>query len=953
MRTSDGRGANGGAGMRRGLVLTAAVCCCLVCRPATAEDVKQVLTAGPVTVELTPRRGGLRILCDGLEVVRHSEIVVTRPPWAPHYYVGPAEETVRTATQALVEGGTQVRMVHRGEDDSFTATETITLTGDGRVEQVFDGRLLAPDSEALVQWRIGALNPTLLVGCPFEAVRKDGQTVAGTVPVSPLEGSTAERTLVAGFKMLTFASRIGPITIEVREGPDLIAYDYRRDRWASPDDPLIWFGDLGSRYKTGAAMRYHVVYHLPQPAGRTQAPLAAQGEAMLARHADAQAYPVDDPPVLVPRPKEVTFGTGGFLVPSPLAIAAADERAGLARAELARFLTAGLGRALTTAATDESSGCVLRLTSAPDWPAEGYRLAVTPGGIIIEAADERGFLNGVQTLKQLTTRTADGGVLVRAAEIRDWPSLRFRGIHMFTGGRGPDLHLRLIRDILGALKLNHLVLECEYIEWDAFPEIHHPQYGMPKSEVRQILAACRAQGIEVTPLVMALGHCQWMFETGHHLDLAEDPEAKWAYCVTNPQTYEFIFKVYEEALELFQPRWFHIGHDEYADRGRVPYRESSKPFTVEELFMQDTLRLHAWLAERGVRTMMWGDMLLAQGEAPDACHARSKESAAALRAQLPDDVIIADWHYCGNPPEDFTSLATFHAAGHETVAATWDRPHNIINFARAAHQQQSLGLLQTTWAGYSLDETSFQRELRQYAAYVLAAEAAWNADAPPAADGFPAQALFLDYMGLSTLRPAHSAGWLADLSSAYNYPLKAAGPDGWFGLGPEHDLSAVPSGVARCKGVAFRLGDVAGGAPAAIVLRSKLTPDPALPTEVRIAVGAPARRLVVLHTLSFACAPGARVGQCEIRYDDGATASIDLVYGENAFACTDLTAAPAAPLVWSGRTAGGVPVGLRVLVWEQPRPEQSISAVTLRAADAAGSWIVLGLTGLDRPAELK
>lgn len=927
-----------------------AACLLAAVLPARAEHSRQVLTAGPVTVELTPRPGGLRILCDGLEVVRHSELVVTRPPWAPHYYVGPTEDAVRTATQALVEGGTQVRMVHRGDDDSFTATETITVTGDGRVEQVFEGRLRAPNSKALVQWRIGGLNPTLLVGCPFEATLKDGQTVAGTVPVTPLEGSANERKLASGFTSLTLLSRIGPIRIEVREGPPLIVYDYRLDCWATPQNPFFWFGDLGSGYQTGAAMRYHVVYHLPQPAGRTQPPLALQGQAMLTRQADAQAYPVEDPPLLVPRPKEATFGAGGFLVPSPLPIAAADERTTLARAELARFLTDGLGRTLITTADDEAPGCLLRPTSTPDLPSEGYRLSVTPAGIIIEAADERGFLYGVQTLKQLTTRTPAGEVLVRAAEIRDWPSLRFRGIHLFTGGRGPDLHLRLIRDILGALKLNHLVLQSEYIKWDAFPEIHHPQYGMPKADIRQILAACGAQGIEVTPLVMSLGHCQWIFETGHHLDLAEDPEAKWAYCVTNPRTYEFIFKVYEEALELFRPRWFHIGHDEYSHRGRVPFRESSKPFTVEALFLQDTLRLHAWLAERGVRTMMWGDMLLAQGEAPDACHARCKESAAALRAQLPDDIIIADWHYCGSPPEDFTSLASFHAAGHETVAATWDQPHNIVNFARAAHQQQSLGLLQTTWAGYSLDEASFQRELHQYAAYVLAAEAAWNADAPPAPDSFPAKSLFLDYLGLSALRQANSAGWLADLSSAYNYPLKAAGPEGWFGLGSASDLSAVPGGVVRLKGVAFQLGDVAGGAPAAIVLRSKLAPDPALPTDVQIAIRARAARLVVLHTMSFACAPGGRVGQCEIQYEDGQAAMIDLIYGENAFAYTDLTATAAAPLVWTGRTTGGAPVALRALVWEHPRPAQVIAALTIRTADAAGSLVILGLTGLERPA---
>jgi len=581
-------------------------------------------------------------------------------------------------------------------------------------------------------------------------------------------------------------------------------------------------------------------------------------------------------------------------------------------------------------------------------PAEGYILKVTGDALTVEASDGAGFRHAVQTLKQLMSIAPDGDVLVRATEIRDWPSLGFRGIHLFTGGQGADLHLQLIRNIIAALKFNRLVLQAEYIEWESHPELHHPKYGMPKSEVRKILTACRQAGIEVIPLVMALGHSQWIFETGHNLDLAEDPEAGYAYCATNPKTYEFLFDIYKEALELFQPRIFHIGHDEFHHRGRVPFRESSKPYTVEQLFTMDTLKLHEWLTARGVQVMMWSDMLLGPGEGPDATSAASRESAAKLRTELPKDILIADWHYVDVPPEKFNDLSIFQKDGFQALAATWNRGGNISNFAKAASDNHALGLLQTTWAGYSLDPNSYAANLRQYAAYVYAAEAAWNADRPPDPDTFPADAYFLDLMGASTLKPANRAGWTADLRPACNYPLAAADAHGWFELGPQHDLSALPRGKVRLKGLEFHVGDAADlNAPAAVLLAGRLTPGLKLPDAVELRMDAQAAQLAILQVTNYTCDAGTKVGSYELTYEDGQQETLDLVYGQNVLAYTDLAAAAAAPVVWSGKTGAGGPASVRVLVWSVAAPEKRIRTLRVRSANAAGSLMILGITGLE------
>ena len=932
---------------------------------AMDDSPRRELSNGNVRVVVEPRKKGISILVDGISVSFSSSLVITTPGWAPHYYLGPNATAVETAVLDQEAGSQTLHLKHVGKDNYFLGDETISLSDSGLVQISLHGRFTPAEGQALIEWRMAALNPTLIVGMPFRARLKNGEMRAGTVPVSPTSPERAASTLAGGFDWIEFDSRIGLIRITAETDRDLVCYDYRKNRWADPAHPLFWFGDQGSYLSKQTPLDYRITIQLPDRGNPEREPLTLRAAVKTTPQQLAQTYPDDEPPTIIPRPKEAVFADGGFrlntknsphtpdsLLEISISSEAVQQICAPAVLELRRFLTA-FHTTLVSEPHSESDSAQpsIQFDLPPDesaWPAEGYELQVDAGGVIIRAADSHGFLYAVQTLKQLFHVETDGTRLFRAAAIRDWPSLSFRGVHLFTGGQGSALHEKLIRNVLAALKMNNLVLEAEYVEWDSHPELHHPKYGMPKSEVRRIVTLCRDLAIEITPLINSLGHCQWMFYNRRNLELAEDPEAGWAYCVTNPKTYEFLFEIYTEAIELFQPKWFHIGHDEFTHRGRYPYRAASRKFTAEELLMIDTLRLHDWLRQRGLDVMMWGDMLLGKGEGPDACHAEAAEPAAALRERLPDDILITDWHYIGSPAEKQTSLGKFHSAGLQTVAATWQNPSNIANFAQAAYQQNSRGLLQTTWAGYSLDPESFQAALPQYAAYVLAAECAWNADRLPNPATYPAGMYFLRLMDLSTLRPAIRAGWTTNLSNIVNYSLQAEDAYGWFGLGREHDLSMLPSGPVSLRGIKFDLCDSGSdSAPAAIVLQSKLTRGNAYPNVVTIGLRATASRVALLQATNFPCARGEQVGQYEFTYTDGRTEVLPLIYGENIFAYTERGSAPAAPIVWRGTTRSGQPVTLRVLLWDNPRPASSLESITIRSADAPGALMLIGLTGLD------
>ena len=132
--------------------------------------------------------------------------------------------------------------------------------------------------------------------------------------------------------------------------------------------------------------------------------------------------------------------------------------------------------------------------------------------------------------------------------------------------------------------------------------------------------------------------------------------------------------------------------------------------------------------ELRVRPMMWGDFMLAPGEAVDATNGVNATEAQARREFLrtAPGVMVADWHYANDPrPESYRSLALWKSLGASPVAASWFRPNNIRGHTLAA-VRAGAGTLQTTWAGTLSDEVSMVRHLEQFTALILAADYAWS-----------------------------------------------------------------------------------------------------------------------------------------------------------------------------------------------------------------------------------
>ena len=1000
--------------------------------PATASlDASVPVAIGRWTARYL--RNGLSLEFDQVPLVRGGLVQVFAKDYSKGYY-GSSSANARPTVETLADGGRAYTTLftYAAETQKFTAAQRIEVHPDNTVTFALRYRWDGPEP-ALLEWNTARLWAYPLIGATYRA--EQAASAASTVDrIGPLPKASKypADNLAPLWQSLTFqGTAFGALDLRVGAGEPAegVLFDGRNDDYLR-DEKLFWLGLLGAEMKPGQEMTRSFTLTLPAPRTLPLAiPVSLSTEtrpAKIVRIPDAARPlpPLRDSlnhPVLIPEPKVVRFPaeeTADFAVVGPLVL---DDRLPVGaefdpvRQEMKRF-TGDINhetgvKAIVRTGPMGGHSISVRTEALATLPAEGYQLSVTPEEVQIVGRDPVGAFYGLQTLRQLLQRRANGRFVFAGASISDWPSLPFRGVHLFVGKEALPFHERLIERVLSRFKLNRMVLECEYAHWRTHPEVAVP-YGMSLDDLRTDVASARAHFLEPIPLVNSLGHSEWIFANHQHQDFVEDINSQHAYDASNPASYKFIFDVFGEALDIFHPHLFHIGHDEVKvpsqdkDFGRYPARPANIRKGASALFIEDTDRLAEWLRGRGVRTILWSDMLLHESEGPvlpgvpimTAANAPNVAEAARRRSAMPTDAVIADWRYTPGD-EQRNGLDLFRQRGEETLACPWFQPENIRGWALQAIAHHSLGTLQTTWAGF--DSSAGQLEgwydYRQFTAYILAAEYAWSGQErhpydlfgkpfyrgfePPKPEtplnsypAFPQRkseaALPYDAMTVfnRAYRETQSAarqqpGWYLSLREAANIRLNDTWPDAlpltaYVPTRNPHSADARDWPIEERE--APQIADVGirtlGARPGGIMLRGLLNreeidesrpnaPRIAYPNAVLLPVHAHAQWLFFLHAVAYAAEDNARVGAYVLHYADNSSAEIPLRYGREIRALDDDTAAATLstdPVHW-GKAAA--PLNLRLLRWKNPRPTVEIVSLEFRAEHPYAAPILFGVTG--------
>ncbi|NQT94112.1 MAG: family 20 glycosylhydrolase [Lentisphaerae bacterium] len=179
---------------------------------------------------------------------------------------------------------------------------------------------------------------------------------------------------------------------------------------------------------------------------------------------------------------------------------------------------------------------------------------------------------------------------------------------------------------------NAILYEVE----DKFRFKNHPAIAhgdaQDHDEARGTVDMCRKHGLEVIPMMQSLGHAESVVGNPAYAHLRETPEIGDQYDPLSDEAQRLIIEFFDELIDVMQPKeYFHIGGDETRSLGKSEKcRNIVKEIGVGGLYLKHMMPLFEHLHSRGLRPVIWGDILLAHPEILD---------------QVPPYVVIMDWDY--------------------------------------------------------------------------------------------------------------------------------------------------------------------------------------------------------------------------------------------------------------------------------------------------------------------
>lgn len=295
---------------------------------------------------------------------------------------------------------------------------------------------------------------------------------------------------------------------------------------------------------------------------------------------------------------------------------------------------------------------------------EAYTLTCDETGALAEAGGESGAVHAAAALAQLALE--NGGVLP-ACTAFDEPRFGWRGLsldicrHFFPIGT-----VKQIVDLMAFYRFNRLHLHLSddqgfRFESEKFPLLNtvgsrrestlirkngkNGQDGVPhggyytKAELRELVRCCKTRGIDIVPELDMPGHALAMIAAYPELACFADEEhpvqvatsfgvsdfSKILLCAGNEKTFEFLFALLDEVMEVFPFEYIHLGGDEAVkdEWKRCPNCQKVK----QEQGLKDERELQGWflsrvsryLESRGRKAIIWNDGLCASLDSNIVC----------------------------------------------------------------------------------------------------------------------------------------------------------------------------------------------------------------------------------------------------------------------------------------------------------------------------------------------
>ena len=355
----------------------------------------------------------------------------------------------------------------------------------------------------------------------------------------------------------------------------------------------------------------------------------------------------------------------------------------------------------------EADGFPIELTRLMDHPdakftdemkAEGYMIHTTSTGLTVVGDTAEGVFYGAQTVKQLVEGNG-GGAVLHAANIRDWPAMKYRGLDDDLS-RGPittlEFEKHMIRT-LAAYKINLYSPYFEHTQQYASNPLMAPPGSVTAEEATELVAYAKLYHITIVPEQEAFGHLHNNLIWEQYQTLAETPHGA-VLAPGQPGSIALITQMFTELAKLYPGPFLHIGADETVDLGLGQTKPDVDSRGLGAVYLDFLQRVAVALKPLNRRLLFWGD--IAQ-DSPDLLK--------DLPQSFKDSTIAVAWVYSPEARGYDRFLTPFTKAGFET----WVAPSvnnfrkvypnnnlalaNIQRFTADGQRLGSTGQLNTIW----------------------------------------------------------------------------------------------------------------------------------------------------------------------------------------------------------------------------------------------------------------
>ena len=298
-----------------------------------------------------------------------------------------------------------------------------------------------------------------------------------------------------------------------------------------------------------------------------------------------------------------------------------------------------------------TDGIIASFRQNPALRSEQYHILADGNGVVIEAGDTAAAVYAAATIAQLC---AEHEGKLPICESADAPEHPWRGLlvdvcrHFF-----PISTLKTIVDLLAYYKYNRLHLHLTEdqgfrFESERFPLLNsvgsyrkstlvkHTDFkgqdGVPhggyytKAELRELVRYAKARGVEIVPEIDMPGHALSIIAAYPDLACFEElmvvatyfgvtDFSKKLFCAGNEKTYEFLFSLLDEVMEIFPFPYMHIGGDEAVKSEWKRCERCQKVMREQGLKNERELqgyflnRVIVYLASHGKSAIVWNDGL--------------------------------------------------------------------------------------------------------------------------------------------------------------------------------------------------------------------------------------------------------------------------------------------------------------------------------------------------------